>query len=239
MLSDQFDVRDKVFDSVSEITMTMFCNPAKKTVISATGYPTVPVAHPDAHLALYDTKPVGNSIPRYVQVVNQFGPQNLITGAAEVLGVPSGAAQLTVGAPNPGIPAIPSQGELDHFRCYAASGQAINRVVTLNDDFFVTNPQIAMVLAPRYFCNPVAKSVIPAKGCAGPYCALDNTPITHPQSHLVCYSISPKWPSDVQVVYNNQFVKPGLYATAEVANPSVLCVPSAKNEGWRDIGPNG
>lgn len=238
-LSDQFDVRDKIFDSISDIRMALFCNPVKKTVISSTVIPTVPIAHPDAHLAMYLTTPQGTAVPRSVQVSNQFGTQTLVTGEAEILAVPSGKTPIPPNGGPVSLPPIPEPGELDHFRCYSASGPSINQRVLLNDQFFVSNAEAATVLTPRLFCNPVSKSVPPPSGCpAGMFCQFPNTPITHPGAHMVCYLMSPATPFTGVVAYNNQFVPAGTLPTVKLMSPDLLCVPSTKAENWTDIPAN-
>ena len=235
-LSDQFTVRDKVSDITSDIRMVLFCPPVKKTVIGSTVIPPVPIIHPDAHLAIYLTSPIGSSIPRSVTINNQFGTQTLVTGAAELLAVPTGKTPIPVNGGPVTLPAIPPEKELDHFRCYVASGANINKRVLLNDQFFVTTPEVATVLTPRFFCNPVDKAVLPPTGCpTGHVCALQTYPINHPTQHMVCYLMSVATPFQTVVAYNNQFVAPGTLPTAKLTSPAILCVPSTKSENWFDI----
>ena len=236
-LQDQFDVRNNnSVDTIYDIQMLLFCNPTKKTVISATAPPpTVPIAHPTAHLAMYKITEQQAMIPRSVPITNQFGAQTLITGEAEMLAVPSGKSPIPLNGGPVSLPPVPDPGVLDHFLCYSASGPAINRTVLLNDQFFVEAPEAATVLTPRFFCNPVRKTVLPGSCPAGQFCATQTTPISHPSSHMACYLMSVKTPFQGIVAYNNQFVLPGTLPTAKLTSPVLLCVPSAKSEAWTPI----
>jgi hypothetical protein len=238
-LQDQFDVRNRSTETIYDIRMSYFCNPAKKTVISSVVIPTVPIAHPEAHLAMYRITPQSTVIPRSVPINNQFGPQILVTGEVEFLAVPSGKAPISANGGPVTLPAIPEPGVLDHFTCYSASGASINRRVLLNDQFFTTSAEAAVVLTPRLFCNPVSKTVPPQTGCpVGQFCATVTTPIAHPTAHMACYLMSTTTPFAGVVAYNNQFVLPSTLPTVNLTNPSLLCVPSSKSEDWVAIPPN-
>ena len=239
-LQDQFDARinPNGVETIYDTRMVLFCNPAQKTVISSVNIPTVPVVHPTAHMAMYLTTPQATAIPRSVPITNQFGAQTLITGEAEILGVPSGKTPIPANGGAVSLPPIPGTGVLDHFRCYSASGPSINTRVLLTDQFFTSSPESALVLTPRLFCNPVTKTVPPANCPAGQFCQVQTTPIAHPTSHMACYLISPSAPFQGVVAYNNQFVPAGTLPTVELKSPVMLCVPSSKSEGWTQIGSN-
>src|SRR5208282_4665045 len=158
-----------------------------------------------AHLLMYEINPQA-SIPRHVTVVNQFGTSSLQTGRAVILAVPSGKALLSASTP-PQPPAIPPEAELDHFKCYAAAGDAINAVVSLTDQFRTEQVE---VLRPFLFCNPAVKEVLNPNNPAG--AGPTTTPINHPLSHLVCYLTTPVAFQGV-VIYNNQFAIPGTLPT--------------------------
>jgi len=208
-------------------------------VIAATTVPpTVPIINPQAHLAMYLTTPQATAVPRLVPITNQFGAQTLTTGEAELLAVPSGKTPIAATVANVTLPPIPAPGVLDHFRCYSASGATLNRQVLLNDQFFTTNSEAAMVLTPRFFCNPVIKTVPPTNCPTGQFCPVETTPIFHPTAHLACYLISPATPFQGIVAYNNQFVAPGTLPTVALKSPAILCVPSTKSENWKPIPPN-
>ena len=238
-LQDQFDARinPQGVETIYDIRMGLFCNPVKKTVIGSTVV-TVPVANPTAHMAMYRTTPQPTVVPRSVPVNNQFGPQTLITGEAEFLGVPSGKTPIGANGGPVSLPPVPEPSMLDHFRCYSASGPSINKRVMLNDQFFTGTPEDAEVLTPRLFCNPVAKTVLSPTCPTGQFCPVQTTPISHPASHMVCYQISPSTSFQGVVVYNNQFVAPGTLPTAKLMSPVLLCVPSSKSEDWVPIPSN-
>ena len=66
---------------------------------------------------------------------------------------------------------------MDHFKFYNATGNPVNVIVDLLDQFhFEPNVPVAR---PRYFANPVEKN---HNGVI--------TPITHPNDYLVCYDIA-------------------------------------------------
>ncbi len=238
-LQDQFDQRiaPNAAETIYDIRLALFCNPVKKTVIGST-VAAVPVANPTAHMAMYLTTPQTTVIPRSVPITNQFGSQTLITGAAEVLGVPSGKTPIPRDGGPVSLPAIPEAAALDHMRCYAASGPSINARVLLNDQFFVGDPELAAVLTPRLFCNPVTKGVLSSSCPTGQFCPVQYTPINHPASHMTCYQIAAQSPFTGLVAYNNQFVAAGSLPTVKLNSPVLLCVPSTKSEAWTPINPN-
>lgn len=240
-LQDQFDVRRNEVESIYDLRMELFCNPAKKTLIGSTVVPAIPIAHADAHLAWYRLSPQP-SIPRLVPISNQFGPQTLETGEAEFLAVPSGKQPIAATVPAQ-FPPIPPQGELDHFKCYSATGPSIGKTVLLNDQFFTSDrTEVAAVLQPRFFCNPVQKTTLNPQGCGpGVPCPTVNTPINpnpnHQPDHLTCYLTSTRSTFSGVVFYNNQFVPPGTAPTVALKNPVLLCVPTTKSEDWQEIPP--
>ena len=80
---------------------------------------------------------------------------------------------------------------MDHFKFYNATGNPVNVIVDLLDQFH-QEPNVP-VLQPRYFGNPVEKT---HNGVV--------TPITHPNDYLVCYDIAPQ-PFNTTVTTLNQF----------------------------------
>jgi hypothetical protein len=221
-LQDQFDVGlnpliPPVEEKVDALRIVRFCNPVQKT--TADGKVTG-IQHKGDHLAMYlitpDTwsKPI---IPRLVIIHNQFGTQRLRTGNAVVLAVPSAKVLGTILPTVP--PGIPT--DLDHFKCYLASGRNIDRRVLLEDQFSKDTP--TGVLQPILFCNPVQKR-IPPDGTNG-----STTLITNPDAHLACYVTTPRRFDSRTLLYKNQFFQ-GLqgFASLRVSNPDFLCVPSLK-----------
>ncbi len=222
-LQDQFDVSGK-FETAQDIRLAFFCNPVQKVYKNV----TTKILHGDAHLAMYQlsTQP---GVPRIVTLQNQFGVQTIHTGPAVVLAVPSGKAHIVSSVP-PQLPPIPKAGELDHFKCYAASGQALNAAVVLTDQFHTEKD---VVLQPYLFCNPVTKMVPSAPPCTPFAPCATTTPIVHPQSHLMCYIKTPGAFQGV-VVYNNQFVAPSALPTVSLTNSELLCAPSFKLS-WSEV----
>jgi hypothetical protein len=191
-LKDQFGA-----DSVQVHRPTEFCNPVEKTHEGKLS----PITNPDAHLTRYAIS--SPSVPdRNVLVTNQFGEnKSLVVSQPFSIMVPTQK--------------FPHQKptDLDHFKCYEATGQSINARVDLRDQFNVQDDVV--VFEPFALCNPVQKSH------AGVV-----TPIEHPDDHLVCYLIQGsqvyEW-----ISIGNQFTN----NTPILARYSrELCVPSEKVE---------
>jgi hypothetical protein len=225
MLQDQFDVALKQTEQVQDLRIIRFCNPVQKTTSNGT---VTSIQHPADHLTMYLITPEP-IIPRVVIVRNQFGPQQLRTGNAVVLAVPSGKVwPVPPTTVPPTTPPIPT--DLDHFKCYIASGRAIDRPVLLKDQFSTDAAGgFAAVLQPILFCNPVQKTVPnPNPTTGGPGIT---TPITNPLAHLVCY-VTTRKAFQSTLLYDNQF-SPTL-APLPVFNPDFLCAPSFKLR-WAEI----
>jgi hypothetical protein len=221
LLQDQFDAALKQTEQIQDLRIIRFCNPVQKTTADGS---VTQIQHPDDHLTMYLITPEP-IIPRAVVVRNQFGTQQLRTGNAVLLAVPSGKVwPVPVTAP-PQTPPIPA--DLDHFKCYLASGKPLDRTVLLQDQFFKdTAGVLAAALQPILFCNPVQKSVPnPLNG------GLITTAITNPIAHLTCY-VTTRRSFTSTLLYDNQF-SPQL-SSLQVANPDFLCVPSLKLR-WAEI----
>ena len=178
-----------------------FCNPTRKwhagTVFG--------VADIRQHLTLYRTFPESSPL-RIAVISNQFGQQQTLrVRDAVALAVPTQKS-----------PHNAPQG-LDHFRCYAASGNPVGQGVGLGDQFI---PALTghLVLDPLLFCNPVEKT----HGTVV-------TPIAHPEAHLTCYSMT-RVPFTREVATRNQFGA----QTLVVGRPDILCVPTKKLR-WQEI----
>lgn len=191
-LQDQFDlafVPPRV-ERKTVVKPVLLCNPVTKTLAGVhTG-----VTNPNTHLKIYTIAPAETAPVRSVVVNNQFGDQKLTVRNPVVLAVPTQK-----------LPHGPFSG-VDHFKCYVASGQPINRVVDLDDQFDLERN--ITVLQPVVFCNPVQKT----RGT-------EVTRITHPDDHLVLYSLS-----RAPVVAINQFGQ----ETLTIAVKDLLFVPSKK-----------
>lgn len=221
ILKDQFDAAAGTVEFIQDLRMVLFCNPVQKAYNGA----ITKILHPADHLAMYLIPPEP-MVPRVVTVQNQFGVQSLVTRRAEILAVPSGKSVITSTTP-PQLPPIPNPKELDHFKCYGASGQSINALVSLQDQFLNFRTR---VMEPILFCNPVEKTVVAAgnPNSAGVSVAdVDTTTISNATGHLTCYTEVPT-PFQSVVVYNNQFAVPGTLPTVAIRNAEILCVPSLK-----------
>jgi hypothetical protein len=205
LLQDQFDrqIGAAFRENVLVWRPVRFCNPVKK-LVQSTGQLT-DIRNPESHLKLYrmlvddpDLAPT-----RKVKIQNQFGTKTIQTLQQTVLAVPS--TKQIPGGPPPG-----EFHDLDHFKCYAAYGAKVNKVVTLSDQF--QTRQNLKVTYPYIFCNPTEKvhhDVV--------------TPITNPEDHIVCYLVT-KVTFNATVIARNQF---GL-ETLVLRTPDLLCVPSKK-----------
>jgi hypothetical protein len=168
-------------------------------------------------------------VPRTFDVSNQFGAEQWQTTLLRYLVVPSskdgspGPGSCTAPAPSVGLPCaqhsdcdvIPGDGVcggLRHFMCYDAVGTHDPIIVEL-DDQFGPEPGVA-VLLPRYWCNPVQKTVGP-----------DVYPIVDDIHHLACYDIEPKFDhAPLWVATRDQLDE----SPAFIRTNELLCVPSIK-----------
>jgi len=176
-----------------------FCNPAG---MRHNGVIT-PIMNPDDHMTLHQTGPQP-LVTREVKINNQFGEQVLTTQDARVLAVPT--KKDPHGPPK----------ALNHFSCYAvANGPVLNVPIGLSDQFF---PSQHRIMRPLLFCNPVQKI---HNGVV--------TPITNPDDHLTCYTIT-KAPFTKDVTLHNQFGDPRFQSSYT----DLACVPTQKL-AWRVI----
>ncbi|HEY6249999.1 MAG TPA: hypothetical protein VI685_08555 [Candidatus Angelobacter sp.] len=202
-LQDQFDAPAGVFENIAQLQIIRFCNPVTKTVNGR----TFPIGNINHHLTMYrlNQQPI---IPRQVVISNQFGSNVLLhTADAQVLAAPTGKAL-------PPSPPPPPSSDLDHYKCYAASGPQVNVVAILTDQF-ITGLRF-LVVHPLYFCNPVEKirnGVI--------------TPIRFPGNHLTCYALTSPTVPPRNINILNQFIHPP-FLNITVNNPDMLCAPTTK-----------
>jgi hypothetical protein len=178
-----------------------FCNPVTKwhdgNVTS--------IVNPNNHLTIYNI----GSWDRFwhVEIVNQFGPQNLTVSGPVALAVPTWKL-------DPGNHTPPMY--LDHFLLYeVVQGSPVDANVDL-DDQFPGNATGVNVTMPVYFANPVLWK----------YHDGDETGAWDPEAHLVFYEISdnPEYYGGVNI--SNQFElleSCGLNVTGQL-----LAVPSEK-----------
>jgi hypothetical protein len=127
---------------------------------------------------------------------NQFGVQPLTLGVPDSLCVPT-EKLITPGPIN-----------IDHYKCYVASGASVDVGVALQDQFSQTSP---IVLDPKLFCTPVDKN---GEG------------ILDPISHLTCYGTTPPGLAPGPIPILNQFTPaPDVLGLLEA---DMLCAPSTK-----------
>lgn len=160
-LQDQFDVMGGIVEIVRVNRPVFFCNPVRKT---RPGHIS-PIIDRTAHLKWYSI--TTTTVPTHVAIVNnQFGPeQKLSIKQPKWLAVPTAKDDL------------PFPEQLDHYKCYAASGASVNATVTLEDQF--ERDRNFVVLRPLRYCNPVRK-------VHGPVIV----DIKNAQSRLVCYDVA-------------------------------------------------
>jgi len=177
-------------------TAEWFCNPVMKN--------SEPIVNPDNHLTIYSLDNWGGVW--HVEIVNQFGPQNLTVSGPVAVAVPTWKL-------DPGVHEPPMY--LDHFLLYeVVQGSTVDANVDL-DDQFPGNATGVNVTMPVYFANPIL-----CKYHDGRY-----TGVWDPEAHLVFYQISdnPEYYSGVTV--SNQFETQSL----ELASTGqLLAVPSEK-----------
>ena len=161
-----------------------------------------PIMDKDAHLEFYDIESQGET-PSLVEVSNQFGPkQKLEVGRAAYLAVPTQKIQ-------PGNHPFPKN--LDHFKCYEVFGERVDAVISLRDQFG-EEPDLK-AYEPQLLCNPTEKI---HHG--------EETPITNPLDHLVCYHLEGTRPLIEGAFVRNQFGAHSLHL--DLAD--LLCLPSKK-----------
>lgn len=189
LLRDQFD---DVAQETEVIQAVKFCNPVEKTHRGD----VTRIQKENNHLIFYS---ISTSVgpPKVVTADNQFGVQELNVLQPVFLALPTEKSGF--GAPT----------NLDHFKCYQATGAPVSARVDLNDQFH-GEPGV-LVFEPKLFCNPVEK----IHGGV--------TPIQNPVDHLVCYNIRGN-PFAAQVQARNQFGPQNLI----VESADLLCVPSLK-----------
>ena len=194
-LRDQFDSATGPPETRTVLNPFRFANPVDKERNNI----HTPITNPGSHLKLYTLNPPAGSILRKVVVFNQFGQSTLTVRASSLLAVPTGK---NAGAFH----------DLDHFKCYDCGGPEVDIVVNLTDQFHTENN--VLVVQPRYFCNPVAKTV-----------STGTTPILHPVDHLIFYTINPQPAFNTTVNTNNQF---GTETNLPLQEADLLGVPSLK-----------
>jgi hypothetical protein len=148
--------------------------------------------------------------------------------------VATGAAVIGTSAASGSSPRQPAT-TLDHFLCYNAK---VVQSTQLTHKSFPLQPGAAQLSTPvdpppgffagitslNMHCNPAEKMLLDSSGAV-----IADFPRTHPESHLVCWTIRPN-PGSPQIPVvqaNNQFGKGQL----KLSPPNDLCLPSFKSEG--------
>lgn len=205
-LSDQFSTTANG-ESVRVRGACWFCNPTRKLHNGE----VFGIEDVRQHLTFYWTPPANRGPQRTVKIKNQFGDQALRLHEALLLAVPTQKA---------GYDFVE---ELDHFKCYRATGNRVRRPqVGLSDQFILPVTRHG-VHRPVAFCNPTMKL---------------HGDIFHPirqsETHLTCYSTTKSDDFIGQTSIRNQFGVHGVL----VGTPRVLCVPMRKL-GFEAISPDG
>jgi hypothetical protein len=176
-----------------------FGNPAMKWHNNV----TTNISNPNDHLTVYNITPWEPPQTWQVEVVNQFGVQNLTVSGPVALAVPTW--KLSPGNHTPPV-------NLDHYLLYEVIAGPVTNVTVAVGDEFGYNLTGVWVYKPLFFANPVQKTY---DGIV--------TNITDPEAHLVFYEIAGETFSTV-VQVSNQFGNQPLV----VENPALLAVLSAK-----------
>jgi len=174
-----------------------FCNPVMKN--------SEPIVKPDNHLTIYSL--VNWERVWHVEIVNQFGPQNLTVSGPLALAVPTWKLE-------PGNHTPPMY--FDYFLLYeVVQGSPVDANVDL-DDQFPGNATGVNVTMPRYFANPVLYK---------DYWDGDESWVWDPEAHLVFYEISdnPEYYWGVNISNEFELQSFGLNGTGQL-----LAVPSEK-----------
>jgi hypothetical protein len=154
------------------------------------------ITDPFSHLTCYQMPGAVAGHPN-VTVSNQFGTDQPIgVGFPKELCVPT-EKLITPGPVN-----------IDHFKCYEATGPPLDIPVTLADQF---QGFPSLVVEPFRLCNPADKN---GEG------------IANPDDHLVCYLLAPPGGFlGVPIPIQNQFFPT---TQIDIGQPFALCVPSVK-----------
>jgi hypothetical protein len=155
------------------------------------------ILDPLTHGTVYPIDSPGHPV-RWLQVTNQFGTQTLKVQDPRYL--VNWAQRLPLDPPL----------EQNHFKCYEVvdpPSHFVPAVLLENDSW--GPPELVDVWQAVYFCNPVSKN---------------GSGILHPDSHLTCYDITPKFPLGIFVDRVDQFG----FQFSIVRENQFLCAPSSK-----------
>lgn len=192
-------LQDQFLTEVVELgPISYFFLPAQKN--------SEPIVDPFTHQTGYQI--VGKPFGATVTVQHQFGQHTLSVFDPDVLLVPTD--KLT----DPNGPIMDQ-----HFKCYHASGPALNVQVSTHDQW--GSQTDIYVGEPFLFCNPVTKNEL-------------HVP-PRPDVHLTCYVTAPPLTLTISPPISNQFTE---LVSGEVATQQrmALCLPSTKL-GWTPFTP--
>jgi len=191
ILEDQFGTVNAKVESAE-----FFGNPAEKWLNDV----QTPIGDRNHHLTVYNITTESEPKTWQVEVVNQFGLQQLTVSGPVALAVPTWKVEPGSNKPE----------GLDHFLLYeVVGGNSVGVTVSLDDQF---DKGSVWVGKPSFFANPVRKSD-----------GETVTEIVNPEAHLVFYELQAEsFEKTVQVV--NQFGE----QTLDVYYPRLLAVPSEK-----------
>src|SRR5262245_46211443 len=137
-----------------------FCNPVQKTI----GGVVTQIVDLTNHLTMYNLLTAAPlSTAATFTATNQFGSTQFTVDKATAIMVPTQKNTL----------AFPDK--LDHYLCYPVSGQSVEQVASLTDQFQTRN---VIVARPAFFCNPVQKTLLDGT----------TTRIQNKAAHLTCYN---------------------------------------------------
>ena len=195
-LVDQFDKALDRKELVDVFVFLRFCNSVAKQYLNT----FTPNEHPEHHLTLYhfNPDPEEKQIRGSVVVANQFGQQHLKIESARILAVPTAKVP---GEPQPDSEIPPVPDDLDHFKCYYATGRAPDPGVVGLFDQFETHTLNHKLGEPLLFCNPAEKT-----DPAGNVFKIRNR-----EDHLTCYRISILTEHDNPAWIYNQFFPDGTF----------------------------
>ena len=185
------------FEKVRVLGASWFCNPTRK-LHNGQAFDVRDVRQ---HLTFYWIRAERREPQRVVKIQNQFGEQSLRLHESLFLAVPTKKADHD--APL----------DLDHFKCYRATGARVRRPMVGLSDQFILPVTRHRVRKPVAFCNPVEKLHTDFI-----------VPIRNEESHLTCYSMTAANTFVGRTEISNQFGSQGLL----VGTPRVLCVPTRK-----------
>ena len=188
-LKGQFDRKGAIKTQVG--ALTHFANPVSKNGEE--------IVDKNAHLTWYKIRQEEEEPERVVTFKNQFGRQVINTGQPVLLAVP--AEKREEGS------AFPKY--LDHFKCYKAVGEPVEKKVTLRDQFGASRN---IATKPVLFCLPVHKRHEDR-----------DFKIMNPDAHLAVYALE-KQPFERRIETKDQFGRNRL----EVLSRELLAVPSLK-----------